>query len=234
MKNKEIEYVKIDWDEEIEREGSVFKRVKGYDQNCLASKDGRFWRTTRGIGTGNDNAGYRYISVWTYPGREKKYMGLHRFVALAWIPNPKNKPWVNHKNGIKTDNRIENLEWTTIAENIQHAYDTGLKRKLKGVLAPMYGRKAGDSTRKLMSDKKMGENHPKFKGWYITPKGRFPSIIDAANAEGCDRRRIVRLCIKQHEVHLSKRDQRLRKYYKNFKPIVDGYYFEGIDKNIVK
>ncbi len=51
---------------------------------------------------------------------------VHRYVAITFIPNPKNDPVVNHKNGIKYDNCVDNLEWVTLKENSQHAVKTGL------------------------------------------------------------------------------------------------------------
>jgi hypothetical protein len=57
---------------------------------------------------------------------KKKNIRVHIIVAKAFIPNTKNKPAVNHINGIRHDNRIENLEWVTNKENIAHAIKTGL------------------------------------------------------------------------------------------------------------
>lgn len=58
--------------------------------------------------------------------RDKWYQ-VHRLVAIAFIPNPLNKPYVNHKNGRRDDNRVKNLEWVTNAENNKHSWDTGIR-----------------------------------------------------------------------------------------------------------
>ena len=64
-----------------------------------------------------------YIEIQLYDGYgNKKYSPAHRLVAEAFIPNPDGKPEVNHKNGIRDDNRAENLEWVTCSENHKHAF----------------------------------------------------------------------------------------------------------------
>lgn len=84
----------------------------------------------KNVETGNilkqqeNKKGYKLVRVKI--NREKHTFRIHREVAKAFISNPENKPQVNHKNGIKSDNRVENLEWCTNQENADHAIKNGL------------------------------------------------------------------------------------------------------------
>jgi hypothetical protein len=71
-------------------------------------------------------AGYRTIKL--SKNNIKETFTLHRLIAIAFIPNPENKPTINHKDGIKLNNNINNLEWVTFSENNKHALCTGLRK----------------------------------------------------------------------------------------------------------
>jgi sulfate adenylyltransferase subunit 1 (EFTu-like GTPase family) len=73
-----------------------------------------------------DKDGYLRVCLCKY-GKEK-LISVHRLVCMSFIENPENKNQVNHINGIKYDNKINNLEWSTSHENMQHAYRTGLQK----------------------------------------------------------------------------------------------------------
>jgi hypothetical protein len=96
--------------------------------NYFVNEQGDIFSTKRGgikkLKAGTTN-GYLQVSICN---NNIKRIYVHRLVAETFIPNPQNKLEVNHKNGIKSDNRIENLEWATKNENMSHAVSMGLYR----------------------------------------------------------------------------------------------------------
>lgn len=70
---------------------------------------------------------FGYCMVGLKLNKKNKTLRVHRLLADVFIPNPENKPFINHKNGIRNDNSIGNLEWCTPLENIQHSFKV-LKR----------------------------------------------------------------------------------------------------------
>jgi hypothetical protein len=71
--------------------------------------------------------GYHRLSLNNKTFRSNMF--VHRIVALAFLDNPNRLPIINHKNGIRTDNRVQNLEWSTVLDNNRHALNTGLKQR---------------------------------------------------------------------------------------------------------
>lgn len=95
-------------------------------ENYLFSKDGRIFSITsnRELKLSMTTTGYKQFAKKI--NGKTKFFSVHRLIATAFIPNPENKPQINHKDGNKINNSVENLEWVTSRENILHAISTGL------------------------------------------------------------------------------------------------------------
>lgn len=108
------------------------KQIQGY-VNYFIDMNGNVYNSVTGkcLNSSNNYSGYKVITL--YKNGVKKQHRLNRLVAECYLPNLDNKTQVNHKNGIKSDNSVNNLEWCTPYENNIHAYKTGLKKgRIKG------------------------------------------------------------------------------------------------------
>lgn len=101
----------------------LIKNTKDY----WVTSCGRIFRGERELKKNKATNGYVTITLKLLDGT-RKVTTVHRIVAQAFIPNPENKAFVNHKNLIKNDNRVENLEWATPKENNLHAHENGAFR----------------------------------------------------------------------------------------------------------
>ena len=128
----------------------IWKDIEGYEGIYQISNFGAIKSLARSVNHGHSikqlvpecilkpriyNTGYYYI-VLCKDGKKKNFT-VHGLVAKYFIENKDNKEYVNHKNGVKTDYSIENLEWNTMSENRLHAFRTGLQKphSLKSVVA---------------------------------------------------------------------------------------------------
>lgn len=115
----------------------IWKDIKGYEGLYQVSNLGRV-KSLRNRSNHKSELvlkqsvvmGYSVVSL-SKDSVEKSYK-VHRLVANAFIENPNNRPQINHKDGNKQNNTVENLEWVTAKENIKHAFRTGLTHAQKG------------------------------------------------------------------------------------------------------
>lgn len=104
-----------------------WRPIEGYE-NYLVSRSGEVWNTQRGrpVAITPRVKGRLYLNANLYRDNKLKHAQVHRLVAAAFIPNPENKPTVNHINENPADNRVENLEWATGVE--QAVWGTRINR----------------------------------------------------------------------------------------------------------
>ena len=120
----------------------IWKDIKGYEGYYQISNMGRVKSVARNIHGGRFNCdrwfpekilklGLRpngYLKVCLNKNNDRRDFSIHRLVANAFIENTDNLPQVNHRNGIKTDNIPDNMEWCTQSQNMLHAYSIGLQK----------------------------------------------------------------------------------------------------------
>ena len=128
-------------------EYEVWKDVVDYEGIYQVSSKGRIRSLDREVDRGEngalkiegmilspaDNKGYKYFNA-SKQGKKAKVTWVHRLVAETFIPNPERKPCVNHIDGDKNNNAVDNLEWCTHEENQNHAVENGLDGKAVVIL----------------------------------------------------------------------------------------------------
>ena len=113
----------------------IWKDIEGYEGMYQISNKGNIrslnynhTHKIKKLSQETTDRGYKRI-VLRYK-RTAQHFLIHRLVANTFIPNPYNKQEVNHKNGIKTDNSVDNLEWVSCKENVNHAIDNNLRPRI--------------------------------------------------------------------------------------------------------
>ena len=103
------------------------KQIKGFEDYWVDT-EGRVWSVKSGEMKERTPKKTKkgYLRVNLCKNNKVKDFSIHRLVAMTFLDNPDNYPQVNHKNGIKTDNRVSNLEWCSGSQNTKHAYAIGL------------------------------------------------------------------------------------------------------------
>lgn len=177
----------------------LWKDIKNYEGLYQISNYGRVKALEKSVWTGkyfkyypeiilkltSDKDGYLCITLHK-DGKAKSFK-VHRLVAEAFIPNPDNKPTVNHKNGDKTKNYVDNLEWMTNKENTAHARRTGLmKENQYGKNNYMYGKYGKDNPNSISVIQIDKNTNNVIKEFY--------SIIDAQREININATHIIDVC----------------------------------------
>ena len=113
-----------------------WKTVKGFDMYQVSTEGkviSHYGEKPKYLKPAVDAIGYNHVRLYKEDGA--KLFKLHRLVAEHFLENPKKLRTINHKNGDKTDNRVENLEWLSHSDNVKHAWKIGLNTGRKITLS---------------------------------------------------------------------------------------------------
>ena len=164
------------------------KEIEGYEGLYSVTDTGKVFghKRSKFLKSYKNKAGY--LLVHLYKNGKGKIHKVHRLVAIAFISNPFNKEQVNHINGIKTDNRVENLEWSTNLENQRHAAKNSLHGKHKNAHSRynyVYickSKNQSDCFKAVIAAKVKGKQFVKTKSFSIEKFGYKEAEILAAHA----------------------------------------------------
>ena len=153
----------------------VWKDIPHYKGRYLISNQGRVFSllTKKYLSVQQNANGYLFIILSNAKGK-RKTESIHRLVALAFIENPNHYPEVNHKNEIKADNRVENLEWC------DHKYNSN------------YGSRSERISKKLTNYEQFSKEVQQLKDGQVL--ATYPSIKEAERITGINNSNIVRVC----------------------------------------
>lgn len=162
-----------------------------FSDHYLVDEAGNVWsvRKNRVLLGKTDRYGYKVVLLCVKG--QRKHITVHRIVALTFIENPDNKPTVNHKDGNKQNNCVDNLEWATFQENTKHSYNNGLSVAWNKGKANCYSQEQIKVMRTVQKSKKV-KCIDKL-GNEIT----YQSINDLLRERGLDKRTVKRVLQKQ-------------------------------------
>lgn len=196
----------------MSKQGVIWKPIESYSEyyeisntGIVRSKD-RIVYDKNGIRLRLNKSKYisprigLYKMVGLNKNRIQTQISIHRLVALHFIPNPENKPQVNHIDGDKMNNNVENLEWVTAKENCLHAFETGLK------IPTWLGKSLPKETRDKMAEAKKNiipwnkgkaQKEAVHGSMYQYNKGCRCDLCKSKNTEYCRNKKLTPTAIKQ-------------------------------------